>query len=102
MISNLKSQRQTGNWQKIKNHLEIVTIRSLEEIEEIRPIWERMQRNQAFPIINADVDRYLSVLKSQKGQNIRPHVILLNRDGHPEAMVIGHIGKHHLRREKLF
>lgn len=74
--------------------MEIVIVRSLDEIEAIRPIWEEMQSNQSYPAINADIDRYLSVLESQKDQDIKPYVILLQRRGLTEAMVIGRLERH--------
>jgi hypothetical protein len=33
--------------------------RSVEEIESIRPIWERIQRNESEPVPNADINRIL-------------------------------------------
>jgi len=78
------------------DRLETTVARTLGEVEAIRPIWEQMQSNQSYPIINADIDRYLSVLESQKDRDIRPHVILLQRHDRPEAMVIGRVEKRQL------
>jgi hypothetical protein len=84
--------------QKLKDDLEIITAKSVEEIENIRPIWGEMQSNEPYPLINADIDRYLSVVKAIKG-NVRPHVMLFTRGGRPEAMAIGRIEDRRLKIE---
>ena len=74
---------------------EIITARNFEEIEAIRPIWEQMQRDEPRPVPNADIDRYLSVVKTS-GNDVRPYVMLLKRDGKPVAITIGRIEKRRL------
>ena len=51
----------------------IVTATNFEEIEAIRPVWEQMQRDEPHPVPNADIDRYLSVVKTS-GDDVRPYV----------------------------
>lgn len=80
----MKQDMANDNWK-------ITALRSIEEIEGIRPVWEKMQAEEPYPVINADIDRYLSVLESQKDGNVRPHVILLKHLGRAEAMVIGRV-----------
>jgi hypothetical protein len=75
---------------------EKIIARTVGEIESIRPIWEQMQRNQPYPVINADIDRYLSVLESQKDKDIKPYVTLLKHGNHPKNMVIGRVENHQL------
>jgi hypothetical protein len=74
---------------------EIVTATNFEEIEAIRPIWEQMQRNEPHPLPNADIERYLSVIKAS-GDDVRPYVMLMKYDGHPAAITIGRIEKRRL------
>ena len=74
---------------------EIITARNFEEIETIRPIWEQMQRNEPRPVPNADIDRYLSVVKTSNG-DMRPYVMLLKCDGQPLAITIGWFEKRQL------
>jgi len=74
---------------------QIVTARNLEEIEAIRPIWEQMQSNEPYPVPNADIDRYLSVVKTS-GDIVQPFVMLVKNNGCPAAMIIGRIEKHRL------
>jgi hypothetical protein len=73
----------------------IIVARSLEEIEAIRSIWEQMQRNEPCPKPNADIDRYLSVVKAC-GDSIRPHIMLFEHNGSPVTMIVGRVGKHQL------
>ncbi len=73
----------------------IVVARSTEEIETIRPIWERMQQAESVPVLNVDIDRYLTFVESMKG-SVRPHIIILYYNGEPKAMVIGRIERHRI------
>lgn len=83
---------------KADSDWEITTARSLDETEAIRPIWKEMQRNEPFPAINADIDRYLSVIKAA-GNDLQPYITLVKQNGCPAVMVIGRIGKHALKLE---
>jgi len=75
---------------------EIKVATSIEEIESIRPIWEQMQRDEPHSAPDADIERYLSVIKSNT-DDVQPYVILIERNGQPEAMLIGRIEKHQLK-----
>jgi len=75
--------------------LEVVIARSLDEIEAIRPIWEKMQAKEPYLVINADINRYLSVLKAS-GDDVKPYVMFLEQNGRPAAMMIGRIKEHQL------
>ena len=75
-----------NNWQ-----LEI--IETLDQIESIRSVWQQLQAQEPCPVINADIDRYLSVLKANENQP-SPLILLLKKGQSPRAMIIG-------RREKL-
>jgi hypothetical protein len=59
--------------------------KSSEQLEELRPIWTFWQQHP-----NADMDVYLSVIRSLPGV-IRPHVLVLYRDGSPRAMLVGRL-----------
>ncbi len=69
---------------------QVIVARNLEEIERIRPVWEQMQSDEPYPIINADIDRYLSIVKA-KADEVEPYVMLMKRNGQPATMVIGSI-----------
>lgn len=69
---------------------------SFEEIESIRPIWEQMQRNEPYPAPDADIDRYLSVIKA-RGDAVQPSVVLLEHHDRPAAMIIGRLQRHQLK-----
>lgn len=81
-------KRSCGEWK-------IAVANSFEEIEAIRPAWEQMQRNESHPVPNADIDRYLSVTNAC-GDDVRPCVLLLERNDCPAAMVVGRVEKRQL------
>ena len=78
------------NCQKNYNNLKISIARNIDQIEAIRPIWEKMQQNESSPKLNADIDRYISTITSAE-QKIEPYVILLHNNSQPQAMLIGRI-----------
>jgi len=80
---------------QLSGDCKIVTATNIEEIEAIRPIWEQMQRNEPCPIPNADIDRYLLIVKAS-GDDVRPYVMLLKCDDQPVAITIGRIEKRRL------
>jgi hypothetical protein len=61
--------------------------RSVFEMEEIRSVWTSWNCHP-----NSDIDFYLTVNRLRP-EIIRPHVVVLYRDGHPEAMLIGRMVK---------
>lgn len=65
--------------------LRLRIIRDYAGIEEIRPIWTAWQSHP-----NADIDFYLTILRSRP-EVLRPHVLVLYRGDAPEAMLIGRI-----------
>src|SRR4030043_288457 len=77
------------------DNLTITYARSFEEIEAIRAIWQQMQSQGANPTPDADIDRFLSVVKSL-GADVQPYVMLVKQDGRPAAMMIGRVEKHPL------
>lgn len=94
-----------NNKKHIPERWETTVVRSIEEVEGIRSIWEEMQRRESHLVINADIDRYLSVIKASS-DNVQPHVMLFRQDSHPIAMVIGRFERHsvklQLRYKTLF
>ena len=77
---------------QLSGDCKIVTATNFEEIEAIRPVWEQMQRDEPHPVPNADIDRYLSVVKTS-GDDVRPYVMVMKCDDKPVAMMIGRIEK---------
>jgi len=60
-------------------------LRTLPEVEEIRPAWESWPGHR-----DSDIDFFSNVVESNPG-TIRPHVIVAYRDGKPDAILIGRI-----------
>lgn len=77
---------------QLSDGYEIVAATNFEEIELIRPIWEQMQCNEPYPVPNADIDRYLSVVKTS-GEDVQPYVMVVKCNGYPAAITIGRIEK---------
>lgn len=74
---------------------EIVAVTSFEEIEAIRPVWKQMHGQEPYPVPNADIDRYLSVIKTGD-DDVHPHIMVMKCDGLPAAIIIGRIEKRRL------
>ncbi len=75
---------------------EIEIAETVDQIEEIRPVWERMQNAEESPSIDADIDRYLSVMRAMN-ENVQPYVITLAKEGIPVAMIIARIQIHEIK-----
>ena len=82
--------------QPMDNDLEITTVKTIEEIENIRSLWEEIQGRQSRLVPNADIDRYLTVLQAQKDE-MRPYVMVFTQNGLTVGMVVGRIEMHRLR-----
>jgi len=65
------------------SELAVRVIRSVDEIKDVRDVWARWQKH-----LHSDLDLYLSQECSAPGF-VRPHIIVLYRDGNPEAMLVG-------------
>ena len=75
---------------------EVLIVRDFEEIEAVRQTWEKMQAEEPYPRINADIDRYLTTLKATSN-SMEPYIIVLKENGRPVAMLIGWIDKNCLK-----
>ena len=71
---------------------DVLTARNIQEVENLRSVWEGMQNDESFPILNAEIDGYLTTVATLEDVE-RPHVILLSRNGAPRALLIGRIEK---------
>jgi hypothetical protein len=69
---------------------------SVEEIEAIRPIWEKILREEPEPKISANIDRYLSIVEFSK-KELQPYVITLFHNDKPKVMVIAWIGNYKVK-----
>jgi len=75
---------------------DILTAKTVDEIEDIRPIWQQLQAHKSVPVPNADIDNYLAVIMAMPNC-IRPHIMLLRRDAIPQAVLIGRVEKMQLK-----
>ena len=60
----------TNDWQT-------TVIDDLDQIESIRQTWQTMQNYSAYPLPNADIDRYISIIEPNK-DSMQPYILLLH------------------------
>lgn len=68
----------------------MVIARNLAGVELLRPVWEKLQNEETFPVPNAGIDRYISVIEPLQDA-VQPHIILLRYNSQVKAMAIGRI-----------
>jgi hypothetical protein len=68
--------------------LEVRVARTPEEVEAMREAWEALAVDNPA----ADPDHLLTLIRHSPEQ-LRPHVVLLERDGRAEAMAVGRVGE---------
>jgi hypothetical protein len=62
--------------------------RSIDEVEKLRQPWEEMQQHP-----NADID-YFSMIVNTRREILRPHVMMIRKQGIPHALIIGRLEEH--------
>jgi CelD/BcsL family acetyltransferase involved in cellulose biosynthesis len=77
-VTEIASASETG-WR-------ITTARSVEELDALAEIWDRMPGHE----VTADREHFLTVLRLRP-EAVRPHVVLLEREGEPVALAAGRI-----------
>jgi CelD/BcsL family acetyltransferase involved in cellulose biosynthesis len=60
----------------------VTVARTVDEVEALRPAWERLPVGD----IDADIDYFLTVIR-HRSEVVRPHVVLIERDGAPRLMI---------------
>jgi hypothetical protein len=90
---------------RIGDNLKVEIVRKTEEIEKVRSIWERMQADEPYPKINADIDGYLTAIKAT-GDSPEPYIMVVKENERPAAMLISWVRKSPLKcavgRKTLF
>lgn len=66
--------------------LQVRVARTEEDVLALRPVWTALQHDR----VTADLDYYLCVTETEP-QVIRPHVLVVERDGHAEAMLLARL-----------
>ena len=70
--------------------LKLTVLRSVSELEAIRSVWKAWSRHP-----NADFDLY-NLLLTSRPEILRPHVILVHRNGAPDSILIGRLEQRHV------
>lgn len=81
---------ESGCESAVRQDLEIFTVRDLEGVQRIRTLWEQIQSDEPFAVLQADIVRYIALIQSS-GDQTQPHIILAKRGGRVVAMTIGYI-----------
>lgn len=68
------------------DELSVHVARSAREVEELRPVWERLQGHH----LTSDIDFFLTYMDNAP-EAVRPHVLLVEGDGPPETLVVGRV-----------
>jgi hypothetical protein len=74
----------------------VEVVRDICGLESIRPVWEQMQKDSEYPIVNGDIDRYISVIRGLDGQ-ASPYVLIIQTEGRPRVILVGRKEKHRLK-----
>lgn len=70
---------------KADENIEICVARSLEEVDELRECWNAWGGHR-----DSDIDFFLMIVESY-AEALRPHVIVIKRNGAPDAILIGRL-----------
>jgi CelD/BcsL family acetyltransferase involved in cellulose biosynthesis len=74
---------------------EVIIARNSAETSLLLPAWTRLQEQEELPDFNAEPDRFLALVSSQKDSH--PLIMLLQKQGLPVGMAIGSIEKARIR-----
>lgn len=79
----------------LSSDVEVRILRSLEELEALRPVWETWPGNR-----DSDIDFYQLVVRNNP-ESKRPHVLVVYRGGRPDAMLVGRLDSTRLDRVRI-
>ncbi len=66
-------------------------LRAVPELEAIRDAWQSWPGNR-----DSEMDPYLTFLQSNQ-MTVRPHIVVVEREGRPDAILVGRIDRGHIR-----
>jgi hypothetical protein len=78
-----------------KKAVEVRVLRTLAELEEIRPFWKSWPGNR-----DSDPEMYITVL-GQSRESIRPHVVVVYHGDQPDAILVGRMDVTRLDRVRV-
>lgn len=73
-----------------KDNWQVTVATSFEEIQSIRHDWEKKHTDEDFPTLNADIERYLTVL-GVESPGMQPYIMVFSNKGITSGIVIGRI-----------
>jgi hypothetical protein len=78
-----EAERQGRKPQVSGDQLTVQTIRDLREIDAIREVWKTWETTR-----DSNIDYFSGMVRS-RGEDCRPHVIVVSRNGRPDALLVG-------------
>lgn len=72
------------------NNANVKVLRAAVELETIREVWESWPGNR-----DSQMDSYLKFIESNRA-TVRPHVVVVEREGRPDAILVGRIDLGHI------
>src|SRR5271169_5382935 len=74
----------------IPNNARVKVLRAVAELETIREVWESWPGNR-----DSEMNSYLKFIESNR-TTVRPHVVVVEREGRPDAILVGRIDRGHI------
>jgi len=74
----------------MESEVRVRVLKTLPELEEFRPAWESWPGNR-----DSEIESYLTTLRSNRA-TVRPHVVVVDRGGRPDAILVGRIDLSHV------
>ena len=71
----------------MESAVHVRVLRTLPELQEVRPMWERWPGNR-----DSEMESYLKFIESNRG-TVRPHVVVVECEGRPDAIFVGRIDR---------
>jgi CelD/BcsL family acetyltransferase involved in cellulose biosynthesis len=90
-VTEVPVQRELAHVSAFAPAMTVHTARSRAEVEEIRQIWSGWPSHR-----DSEIDFCLDFAWARE-EVIRPHVVVIYRDGHPDAMMVGRLERSRLR-----
>src|ERR1035441_9509275 len=70
--------------------LQVKVLRTLEEVEKMRPVWSVMQSNP-----ESDID-FVSFIATIRPEIVRPYVVVVYKGSEPISLLVGRVENSHL------
>ena len=77
---------------ELGTELNSCVVTELNEVEQLRGVWEKLMQGEELPDINKDIDRYISFIKPQV-ECVKPYVVIIKQGQEVVSIVPGRLEK---------